>query len=106
MNIRNKLIIFSLLIACDSNTETIEQKKQIDTETKNELCSELKQIFCDKLFRCEGVSIDQCSAIASFDMRCENSSASIEQLLLCKDLLSISGCEERVPEYCEELQGT
>ena len=36
--------------------------------------------------------------------QCENSSSTIDELLVCKDLINLSSCGEPLPEYCSELE--
>lgn len=99
MNIQNKLIFVSFLFSCSSDSEV-----PIKQETKLDICLELKQIYCEKIFECDGVGLSYCNSIASLDRRCEDSSASIEELNNCRDMLFEADCSEGVPEYCKDLQ--
>jgi len=99
MNIQNKLIFISLLISCSSDSET-----PVKQETKLNICLDLKEIFCQKLFECDDVSSTYCNSIASLDRTCEDSKASIEKLNICRDMLYDARCSEGVPQYCKNLQ--
>ena len=99
MNIQNKLIFLSFFLSCSSDIDI-----SIKKETKQEICLELKEIYCQKLFECDSISTSYCNSIASLDTRCENSTATIEELNICRDMLYNATCVEGVPEYCKVLQ--
>lgn len=101
MNILNKLIALSCIGSCVSYTSNSESP---DLETIYDICFDIKQIYCSKLFECNDISVDYCMIMASADTRCEDSGASNEELLQCKNLLLESTCSTGVPEYCKQLQ--
>jgi hypothetical protein len=99
---RNK-IIFSLLLVSCSPENSVDNKAE-EVLIKREICSQIKSALCDKLSYCNIISIEKCNLIAMSNNQCENSSSTIDELLVCKDLINLSSCGEPLPEYCSELE--
>ena len=101
MNIPNKLILISIFITCCNSSEIPN-----DETIKKQICQEIKEVYCSKLLECNGIDKDMCLTIASSDERCESSNSSIEELRLCEDLMRDAECQDGVPQFCKDLQGT
>ena len=68
----------------------------------DEVCSEAKEVYCDKLHECNDVSTELCLEVAATDNRCETSGKEIAIIKKCLEDMKSADCTYKIPDICKK----